>query len=217
MTGARRRPSDDGVLWGAVADTMTLVSAVFLIVFLAALLSYRTAEAARATAEAKYSDIVQGARAQRQVAVAALTAAAGDGIGVLPDGTLQLRESLLFATGSAELSEHGSAFIRGRLAACIAKVVVDRSQRVLIAGYTDAQPISGLLLRTFATNWELSAHRATIVLRTVLDAQPGIPAGSVYAAGFADTLPLAGVDPMDGQNRRVEIHLTGDGIGLLQE
>ncbi|GDX83667.1 hypothetical protein LBMAG42_54780 [Deltaproteobacteria bacterium] len=212
------------MLWGAVADTMTLVSAVFLIVFLAALLSYRTEEAARTAAEAdrasterKYTELVDRVRSRRETAKAVLTDSAGAELGVLPDGTLQLPESLLFATGSAELTGSGAAFVRTWLAVRIAKVVEDRTQRVLIAGHTDARVILGDLLRKFASNWELSAHRATIVLRAVLDAEPGIPPGSVYAAGFADTLPLPGIDPNDGQNRRVEIHLTAEGTGLLEE
>lgn len=214
MTGARRRPPDDAVLWGAVADTMTLVSAVFLIVFLAALLSYRSEVAAKDEVERRYTAMFQSVQSARQRAIATLTESAGSDLGVLPDGTLQLPELLLFSTGSAELSDRGADFVRTWLAVRIAKVVGDPTQRVLIAGHTDARPITRYLVHKFPSNWELSALRATIVLRAVLQARPDIPAGRVYAAGFADTLPFPDIDANDGRNRRVEVHLTSEGTGI---
>ncbi len=219
-----RRQTEDAVLWAAVADMMSLVSAVFLIAFLAAVLSYRSAETARAAeadkrraVEGKYTDMVQGARERRKLAEKALTVDATSDFGVLPDGTLQLPEQLLFGAGSDGLSSAGSDLVSVWLARRIAAVVAIPGQRVLIAGHTDRTPIAPSLQLRFATNWELSAHRATNVLRAVLGAQPSIPAGSVFAAGFGDTLPLISENPYDPRNRRVEIHLASEEKAIVQE
>lgn len=218
----RRRAGEDGIVWGAVADTMTLVAAVFLIVFLSAMLSFRQAEAQRRiieeerhAVEEKYARLVGDARERRRRAQAILTDDQRSNLGILPDGTLRLPENLLFAPGSAQLSPEGQRLVAVWLAGKVARVVAIPGQRVLIAGHTDAQPIGPSLRLRFASNWELSAHRATNVLRAILDAQTEIPAGSVYAAGFADTLPIAGVEPMDGRNRRVEVHLVAEERALL--
>lgn len=57
----------------------------------------------------------------------------------------------------------------------------------------------------YPTNWELSADRATQVLRRMVEVG-GIPANRILAAGFGDARPLDDptVDPIDG-NRRVDV------------
>jgi chemotaxis protein MotB len=78
--------------------------------------------------------------------------------------------------------------------------------KIHIQGHTDDVPIS---TDKFPTNWELSAARATAVLRYFYD--KGADPKLMTATGYADTFPLPGVsnDTPQGRalNRRVEFVL----------
>ncbi len=58
------------------------------------------------------------------------------------------------------------------------------------------------------TNWELSSLRAVEVTKYLLDTGE-IPKENIYAAGFADTRPVANNETADGRamNRRVDIKI----------
>jgi chemotaxis protein MotB len=75
---------------------------------------------------------------------------------------------------------------------------------ISIRGHTDNRPINTL---QFPSNWELSAVRATTVLRYFL--LNGIAAERITATGYADLLPIAPNDTVEGRstNRRVEFVL----------
>ena len=76
--------------------------------------------------------------------------------------------------------------------------------KIHIQGHTDDEPIS---TERFPTNWELSAARATAVLRYFYD--KGAEPERMTATGYADTFPLATNDTAPGRakNRRVEFVL----------
>lgn len=76
--------------------------------------------------------------------------------------------------------------------------------KIHIQGHTDDEPIS---TDKFPTNWELSAARATAVLRYFYD--KGAEPERMTATGYADTFPLATNDTVPGRakNRRVEFVL----------
>lgn len=76
--------------------------------------------------------------------------------------------------------------------------------KIHIQGHTDDEPIS---TERFPTNWELSAARATAVLRYFFD--KGAEPERMTATGYADTFPLATNDTVPGRakNRRVEFVL----------
>lgn len=76
--------------------------------------------------------------------------------------------------------------------------------KIHIQGHTDDEPISTAM---FPTNWELSAARATAVLRYFIDR--GAEPERMTATGYADTFPLARNDIAEGRarNRRVEFVL----------
>ena len=76
--------------------------------------------------------------------------------------------------------------------------------KIHIQGHTDDEPIS---TEMFPTNWELSAGRATAVLRYFIDR--GAEPERMTATGYADTFPLARNDIEEGRarNRRVEFVL----------
>jgi len=76
--------------------------------------------------------------------------------------------------------------------------------QINIQGHTDDIPISTV---QFPSNWELSATRATSVLRHFVDRE--IPPDRLTATGFADTYPLFSNETEIGRskNRRVEFVL----------
>ena len=73
---------------------------------------------------------------------------------------------------------------------------------ITVEGHTDNVPIS---TPQFPSNWELSAARASTVVRHLI--ARGIPADRLSAVGYADTRPLAANDTEAGRakNRRVSI------------
>jgi chemotaxis protein MotB len=73
---------------------------------------------------------------------------------------------------------------------------------VRVEGHTDSQPIS---TSRFPSNWELSAARATTVLRHFV--KRSIPASRMSVAGYAGERPIADNTTLDGRalNRRVDI------------
>lgn len=106
-------------------------------------------------------------------------------------------ESLLFSMGSVKLNEEGY-----RLLQAIATRLGDAGVSFSIEGHTDNIPIS---TPTFASNWELSAHRATEVTRALIVG--GIPSQRVRAVGYGDSHPIADNETEEGRvkNRRVAL------------
>ena len=121
------------------------------------------------------------------------------GLIALEDGNIQIQASLLFPTGSADLTAKGVDVLRQ-----IAKGmmdVLDTSEVIMVAGFTDDSPIKSDIY----TNWELSTQRATNVVKTLV--RNGFPPDRVFAAGFGEFQPrLPNTSPENRQlNRRVEI------------
>lgn len=107
-------------------------------------------------------------------------------------------DKVLFANGSAVLLPGGR-----RILDAIAPVLRRLPNQLSIDGHTNSLPIN---TAQFPSNWELSADRATGVLR-YLAGQDGVPSTRMVASGFADTRPiLPASDPASVvRNRRVEI------------
>ncbi len=106
----------------------------------------------------------------------------------------------LFKPGSADLDKAGWPSLTE-----IADVFKKYPHYTInIQGHTDDYPISS---EKFATNWELSAVRATAVLRFLND--KGIDPIRMTATGYADTFPLGpNTTPEEkAKNRRVEFVL----------
>ena len=106
----------------------------------------------------------------------------------------------LFKPGQADLQLSG----RPVLDEVIAVIRRYPDYKIHIQGHTDDDPIS---TEKFPTNWELSAARATAVLRYFFD--KGVEPEKMTATGYADTFPLASNDTDQGRtlNRRVEFVL----------
>ena len=116
---------------------------------------------------------------------------------------MQLATDILFASGSAELSEEGAAALT-----TVADILTDiPDRRYQIEGHTDNVPIQ---TSQYPSNWELASARAIVVLRKMTDA--GLDAGRVSAASFADTRPVSSNEAKAGRamNRRIEIVVVPD-------
>lgn len=111
---------------------------------------------------------------------------------------LYVTSGVLFDSGEATLTPVGDELLKR-----LGPVLSPMSNELVVEGHTDSAPISSV---RFPSNWELSASRATAVLRHLVD-KDGIEAKRMSASGFADTRPRASNATASGmsQNRRVDI------------
>ena len=109
-----------------------------------------------------------------------------------------ITDKVLFDLGSAQLRDEGRAVLDA-----IDPLLRNSGRYLAIEGHTDDLPIHG---GPFPSNWELSAVRATTVLRYLVE-KGGIAPDHVSAAGYADTRPIAANDSPAhrARNRRVAI------------
>lgn len=120
---------------------------------------------------------------------------------LLEDGrglVLSIPEASAFATGSAELSPTAVQAI-GRLASSLREV----RNSVLIEGHTDDVPIHTV---RFASNWELSTARATVVVQWLIE-RGGVEAARLSAAGYGEFHPRVPNESAQARarNRRVDV------------
>jgi chemotaxis protein MotB len=117
--------------------------------------------------------------------------------------TVNMVDAILFDSGRAEVKPEGLAVLRKVVS--ILKDVDDKAIR--IEGHTDNARITGLLAKTFPTNWELSAARALNVTRYLQD--QGIDPAVLSAVAYGEYKPVADNDTPEGmaKNRRIEIIL----------
>lgn len=113
--------------------------------------------------------------------------------------TIEINDSLLFAPGQAQLDPRAVLAMQS-----VANVIAPTEYPIIIEGHTDNVPIS---TPQFPSNWELSAVRATTVLR--LFAESGVGAARLTAIGYGDQRPVAGNESPVGRarNRRVAIQI----------
>jgi len=118
---------------------------------------------------------------------------------IVNDGSISFRISseILFGSGRAELEDAGLDVI-DRLVPTLAA----GRYRIIVEGHTDNLPIQ---TERFPSNWELSASRASSVVRYLQLAD--IEATRLSATGYADTRPIADNTDERGRasNRRVEL------------
>jgi chemotaxis protein MotB len=121
----------------------------------------------------------------------------------LEDGIrLDVSNKLLFASGSAILSEAGRGVL-GRLA----KQLREGDETISIEGHTDNLMIGKSLEDQYPSNWELAGARAARVVRRL--SAEGVEPGRLRAVSFGPFAPGASNDTEAGraQNRRTEIVL----------
>jgi len=110
---------------------------------------------------------------------------------------IDINESLLFTSGSATLAPTAVEVIEQILPSLKANM-----RLIEVEGHTDLTPIH---TDFFYSNWELSAVRATTVLRLLIER--GIDEKRLSAVGYGSTRPLSTSDTMYAQakNRRVSM------------
>lgn len=111
--------------------------------------------------------------------------------------TVEINDSVLFPAGQARLQPASVSAMQA-----IAQVLAASDFPITIEGHTDNIPIS---TAQFPSNWELSAMRATSVLRLFNDG--GVGAERLTAIGYGDTRPVETNTTPEGRarNRRVSI------------
>lgn len=134
-----------------------------------------------------------------------------DKISITPDPLglhLRFSSQLLFESGSARIRKEMLPII-----ASIATAIEDSEYDdyiVKVEGHTDNIPIRTKL---YESNWELSAHRATNVVKFLL--KSGIPKKKAWAIALADSYPLVPNKNKNGSankknqstNRRIEVYI----------
>ena len=111
--------------------------------------------------------------------------------------TVEINASVLFAPGEAQLGPDAVRALRA-----VAQVVAAASFPVTVEGHTDNTRIATAM---FPSNWELSAVRASSVVRLFVES--GVAPDRLTAAGYGDQRPVADNLTPDGRarNRRVTL------------
>lgn len=111
--------------------------------------------------------------------------------------SVEINASVLFAPGDAKLTSESEKALRA-----VALVLRSDRHSIQVEGHTDVVPISNV---SFPSNWELSAVRASSVVRLFMDG--GIDESRLTAVGHGPTQPISSNETSDGRarNRRVEV------------
>lgn len=117
---------------------------------------------------------------------------------------ITLRDRITFVDGDSTLLDYPKAILSE-----LAAVMRDNpGYKVVVEGHTDDRPISN---SRFPSNWELSAGRASNVVRYFVE-DLGMDSSRFSMAGFAENRPLADNSTVAGRtaNRRVVIKLVAE-------
>jgi chemotaxis protein MotB len=118
--------------------------------------------------------------------------------------TVEINASVLFDEGDAGLAGSARETLR-----TVAGLLKDDSHAIEVEGHTDTTPIANA---AFPSNWELSAVRASTVVRLFIE--NGVPERRLAAVGRGANQPIASNDDPIGRarNRRVAVTiLSGTG------
>jgi len=121
-------------------------------------------------------------------------------------GVSRFNGDLLFASGSDAVRPDGSTLLKE-----FAEIMNDPEAKqfhILVVGHTDDNEVVKASTKAqHETNWELSAHRATAVVRNL--AKIGLEEPRMGVAGYAKFQPVTANadDSARQQNRRVEIYI----------
>ncbi len=132
-----------------------------------------------------------------------------EGIMIVSKGTL------FFDSGSVKLKERAHE-VTTQIAAALTQRAATSAFRVTVEGHTDDAPI---ISKYFPSNWELSASRASTVVR--LFESLGFRHSDLRPMGFSDTEPVAKNRDDNGKpisenqslNRRIVIRIQNKNIG----
>ncbi|CAN5849843.1 flagellar motor protein MotD [soil metagenome] len=111
--------------------------------------------------------------------------------------SIEINASVLFAPGEAKLNLDSNLALKA-----IASVLKIDNHAIQVEGFTDNLPIKN---PAFPSNWELSAVRASTVVR--LFTENGVEENRMTAVGQGPKLPVGSNDTVEGRarNRRVTV------------
>lgn len=118
--------------------------------------------------------------------------------------SVSMVDRILFPSGEADITPAGLKVLER-----VGKVLKNTKDKIIrVEGHTDNVSIKPLLQKQFPTNWELSAARATNVVR-FLQEKVGVDPKRLQAIGMSEYHPVASNAIASGQsrNRRIEINL----------
>jgi chemotaxis protein MotB len=121
--------------------------------------------------------------------------------------TVNILDRVLFDSGEADLKPDGEAVLR--------KVALFLAQhpglKIHVIGHTDNVPIRAGARNRFATNWELSAGRATAAVRFLTE-KAGVDPRRVGAVAYGEFRPIADNSTVEGRakNRRIAISILSE-------
>ena len=121
--------------------------------------------------------------------------------------TVNILDRVLFDSGEAELKPDGEAVLR--------KVAIFLEQhptlKIHVIGHTDNVPIRSGGRGRFATNWELSAGRATAAVRFLTE-RAGVDPRRLGAVAYGEFRPIADNATAEGRakNRRIAISILSE-------
>jgi chemotaxis protein MotB len=120
--------------------------------------------------------------------------------------TVNILDRVLFDSGEAELKPDGQEVLR-KVAAVLAQ---HPTLKIHVIGHTDNVPIRPTNKR-FASNWELSAGRATSAVRFLVETA-GVDPRRVGAVAYGEFRPVADNSTPEGRarNRRIAITVLSD-------
>ena len=208
----KEKPSE----WIAISDLMAGVMAVMMLLLVLTIMQ-------KTTSEALYQEVLEQSQNQQQNPLK-ITAASiqsilknSDASNLLEMDLVRARLTLrdgVFEKGSACLTEdakHAVQSVQGQVESFLKG---NAHSRILIEGYTDNLPVRNPVtdIERFCTvyddNYTLSAARAREARKALIGNLDSDTARRIIVAGYGDSSPLAGIDPADARNRRVEVQLT---------
>ena len=111
---------------------------------------------------------------------------------------IDINASALFEPGEAALQRNAA-----RTLSAVAKVLETGTQAIEVEGHTDDIPI---FTPQYPSNWELSAARASSVVRLFID--QGVVAERLRAVGLASYHPIVSNDTAEGRSRNRRVTVT---------
>ncbi len=123
--------------------------------------------------------------------------------------SVEINASVLFDSGQAQLRAQSERALQE-----VGKVLAPVRQSIEVEGHTDDEPIS---TSQFPSNWELSAARASSVVR--LFAANGVGESRLSVVGFGPNRPVTSNDTPEGRarNRRVTVLILAEAPGKVVE
>jgi chemotaxis protein MotB len=187
-------------VWPPFVDALTLVLAAFVLIMVAVAVAQSGLVARLRANDQELSRL----RSEKERIERRLRALAQSSAIEVEDGKVLIQGEVLFASGSDELSVPGQHALAQLAAPLGSLLAAEPDQMILVGGHTDDVPIAN---QRFASNWELSAARATAVARALVVA--GVAPSRVVASGFGPYHPRTPnrSEADRRRNRRIEVLL----------